>query len=79
MSLLLQADDQPVGLRPDYWQDIVGGMLGPLELRLDSGHEVPDRLIVGDVGPVQVAQLTASRRGGAERARRHVRRFDPEL
>jgi AraC-like DNA-binding protein len=40
---------------------------------------VPDRLVVGDAGPVQVAELTVDRPGGAERARRHVRRADPEL
>jgi AraC-like DNA-binding protein len=79
MRLEFQADDQPVALRPDYWQEVVGRMLCPLELRLDGEHDVPDRLVVGDVGPVQVAELTVSRPGGAERARRHVRRADPEL
>src|SRR4051794_28086173 len=79
MSLVFRADDQPVTARPAYWQEIVGQMLCPLELRLDSELDVPDRLVVGDVGPVQVAELTVDRPGGAERARRHVRRADPEL
>jgi AraC-like DNA-binding protein len=79
MRLEFQADDQPATLRPDYWQEVVGRMLCPLELRLDGEHDVPDRLVVGDVGPVQVAELSVSRPGGAVRARRHVRRTDPEL
>jgi AraC-like DNA-binding protein len=79
MSLVFQADDQPVSVRPEYWQDIVGQMLCPLELRLGSELDVPDRLVVGDVGPVQVAELTVDRPGGAERSHRHVRRADPEL
>lgn len=79
MSLVFQADDQPVAARPDYWQDVVGRTLCPLELRLGDEHDVPDRLVVGDIGPLQVAELTVSRAGGAERAWRHVRRADPEL
>jgi AraC-like DNA-binding protein len=79
VSLVFQADDQPVSQRPDYWRDVVGRMLCPLELRLDDTLDVPDRLVVGDVGPVQVAELAVSRPGGAERGWRHVRRADPEL
>jgi AraC-like DNA-binding protein len=66
-------------VRPDYWQEVVGATLCPLELRLTDPRDVPDRLLVGDVGSVRVGELTAARAGTAERTRGHVRRSDPEL
>jgi AraC-like DNA-binding protein len=79
VSVLFQAEDQPVAARPEYWQQVVGDTLCPLELRIRSATQVPDRLLVGDVGQVRVAELTASRPGAAARTPAHLRRSDPDM
>jgi AraC-like DNA-binding protein len=79
MSVVFQADDQPVASRPEYWQEVVGDVLCPLELRISSPQHVPDRLVVGEAGPVAVAELTARLPGGAIRTRTHVSRSHADL
>jgi AraC-like DNA-binding protein len=79
MSVVFQADDQPVASRPEYWQEVVGDVLCPLELRIPSPRHVPDRLVVGEAGPVAVAELTARRPGGAIRTKTHVGRSHADL
>jgi AraC-like DNA-binding protein len=79
MSVVFQADDQPVASRPEYWQEVVGDVLCPLELRIPGPEHVPDRLVVGEAGPVAVAELTARRPGGATRTRTHVSRSHADL
>ena len=79
MSVVFQADDQPVAERPDYWQEVVGDTLCPLELRIPAAEHVPDRLVVGEAGPVGVAELTARLPGAAARTRTHVSRSHADL
>lgn len=79
MSVVFQADDQPVASRPDYWQEVVGDVLCPLELRIPSVQYVPDRIVAGEAGPVAVAELTARRPGGATRTKTHVSRSHADL
>lgn len=40
---------------------------------------MPDRLVVGEAGPVAVAELTARLPGGATRTRAHVSRSHADL
>jgi hypothetical protein len=79
MSVVFQADDQPVATRREYWQEVVGDALCPLELRIPSAEHVPDRLVVGDAGPVSVAELTARLPGGATRTSTHVSRSHADI
>jgi AraC-like DNA-binding protein len=79
MSVVYKSDDLPVASRADYWQHIVGDTVVPLELRIGAGLDVQDRLLVGDMGPVRVAELVASKPGGARRTARLIRRSDPDL
>jgi AraC-like DNA-binding protein len=78
MSLVFQASDQPAAARVDYWHHVMGETICPLEMRIDGTHHVPERLVVGEAGPIRVGELTL-RRGGAERTRRLIRRSDPEM
>ena len=79
MSAVFQAGDRPVASRPDYWQEVVGDALCPLELRIPGPEHVPDRLLVGEAGPVGVAELTASLPGAAARTGAHVSRSRDDL
>lgn len=58
-----------------YWRHVLSGTLGLVEPR----GELPDRLVVGDVGAVRVAELSASRSSGAHRVARHIRRDDRDV
>jgi AraC-like DNA-binding protein len=79
MSVEFRAADEPPKSRTDYWQHVVGEALGPLDLRVSGGVDVQDRLHVGDVGAVQVVELSHRHTDRAERAPRHIRQLDPEL
>jgi AraC-like DNA-binding protein len=74
MTLLFRADDVPVPERAEYWRHVIGETLIPLE-----PLDVPDRLTAGDVGALQVGELSASAPGGARRTAAHIRRSDPDL
>jgi AraC-like DNA-binding protein len=79
MSHLLRADDVPATSRVDYWRHVVNEALGPLDLRLPSGPDLRDELLVGDAGAVRVAQLSTPTAGGASRTAKHIRQSDLEL
>jgi AraC-like DNA-binding protein len=79
MRTILRADQVAVSEREEFMRDAVGALIGPLEVRTDHDLAVPDRLTVGALGSVGVAELAASRRGAAERTSRHARDVDPEL
>jgi AraC-like DNA-binding protein len=76
---MFRADDEPAASRLDYWHQVVGDMIAPLELRIEEGLGAPDRLLVGEVGALRVAELLASGAGGAARTPRLIRRSDPDL
>jgi AraC-like DNA-binding protein len=79
MSRLLRADDVPAASRVDYWRHVVDEALGPLDLRLPSGPDLRDELLIGDAGAVRVAQLSTPTAGGASRTAKHIRQSDLEL
>jgi AraC-like DNA-binding protein len=68
------ADDLPVAGRTEYWRHVLGDALIPLE-----PVGLPERLVIGDLGPVAVGELSHRGSGGARRTSRHIRRSDPEL
>jgi AraC-like DNA-binding protein len=74
MSTVFANDDVPLASRAEYWRHVLGDALVPLE---PSG--VPDRLVVGDVGPITVGELSHRGSGGAKRTTWDIRRSDPEL
>jgi AraC-like DNA-binding protein len=79
MSVEFRAEDQPAASRRDYWQQVVGDVLCPLELRIPGIEHVPDRLVVGELDSVSVAELTAGLPGGAIRTQSHIRRSHADL
>jgi AraC-like DNA-binding protein len=83
MSIVFSADDEPVASRHDYWMDVVDKVFGPAILRPPSEPTAPERLVVGDIGAVRVAETsvawkTPSARCEALRTPRIIRRADPE-
>ena len=79
MTVLLRADDVPVVDRAEYVHDVLGAALGPLDVRTGDGFEVPDQVRAANLGAVRVGELSASRPGGADRTRRHIRAMDADL
>ena len=79
MSVVLRADDVPVVSRVEYVREVVGSALGPLEVRIGDGNEVPDQVRTAELGGVRVGELSASRPGGADRRRRHIQMLDGDL
>jgi AraC-like DNA-binding protein len=79
MTMVLRAADVPAPARAEYVHEVVGAALGPLEVRTGDGNEVPDQVRVADLGAVRVGELSASRPGGADRRRRHIRVLDADL
>jgi AraC-like DNA-binding protein len=73
-GVVLTADDIPAASRIEYWRHALGEALVPIE---PFGE--PDRVVVGNVGPVAIGELSHAGRGGAKRTAAHIRRSDPEL
>jgi AraC-like DNA-binding protein len=74
MTVVFRADGVPVAERAEYWRHVIGETLIPLE-----PIDVPDRLLAGDVGVLQMGELSTSTPGGARRTTVHIRRSDPDL
>jgi hypothetical protein len=49
------------------------------DVRTGDGNEVPDQVRATELGAVRVGELSASRPGGADRRRRHIRMLDADL
>jgi AraC-like DNA-binding protein len=79
MSVVYHADAAPPKTRRDYWQHVIEGALGPLDVRVDGGLDSGDRLRVGEAGAVRVLELAVSNRRVAERAQTHIRRLDLDV
>jgi AraC-like DNA-binding protein len=79
MSVVLRTGDVPAAARSEYVQEVVGAALGPLDVRVGDGNEVPDQVRATELGAIRVGELSASRPGGADRRRRHVRLLDADL
>ncbi|MFG1702586.1 helix-turn-helix domain-containing protein [Nonomuraea sp. M3C6] len=78
MSVVFQAEDEPVVSRRDYWQQIMRDLLAPLELRMPKGGDFHSRAVAAEVGAAQVFELSTSS-GEAVRTQRLIRRADPRL
>lgn len=79
MAVVLRAADVPAGLRAEYFHEVVGAAVGPLDVRAGDGDEVPDQVRAADLGAVRIGELSASRPGGADRTRRHIQAMDDDL
>jgi AraC-like DNA-binding protein len=79
MSVVLRTGDVPVRARAEYVYEVVSAALGPLDVRTSGGNEVPDQVRATELGAVRVGELSASRPGGADRRRRHIRMLDADL
>jgi AraC-like DNA-binding protein len=74
MTVVFRADGMPVADRAEYWRNVIGESLIPLE-----PIDVPDQLLASEVGALRVSELSTSTHGGALRTTAHVRRADPDL
>lgn len=79
MRTVFRATDEPVSTRFDYWHDVLGRTLGPLDLRRPADPDFRDRLAVSSLGPVGLADLTIAQPGVAARGHRHARQADRDL
>jgi hypothetical protein len=79
MTVVLRTGEVPAGARAEYVHEVVGAAIGPLDVRVGDGNEVPDQVRLTGLGAVRVGELSASRPGGADRRRRHVRLLDADL
>jgi AraC-like DNA-binding protein len=77
MSVLVRAADAPAASRVEYWQHVMGDLLGALDVRPEVAPS--DRLLLGSVGAVKVGELTIARPGGATRTGGHVRRSNLDV
>jgi AraC-like DNA-binding protein len=78
MSTLLAADDVPAAARRDYWHHALDETVGPLEVST-GGLDSRDRIRLGAMGAIQVAELTTSRAGVARLTARRLRAVDAEM
>jgi AraC-like DNA-binding protein len=79
MTVMLRTGDVPVRARAEYVHEVVGAVLGPLDVRVGDGNEVPDQVRAAELGAIRVGELSAARPGGADRRRRHIRMLDDDL
>jgi AraC-like DNA-binding protein len=83
MTVVFQAsDDEPISSRFEQWRHVVDETFGPAHLRPPSRTNVPEQLVVGDVGAVRVSELRiayptpSSDRCQAARTPRLIRQAD---
>src|SRR5512132_1327876 len=79
LSMPLPPGAAPVRARAEYVHALVGAVLGPLDVRTGDGNDVPDQVRASQLGAIRVGELSASRPGGADRRRRHIRLLDADL
>jgi AraC-like DNA-binding protein len=79
MNVVVRAAEVPAASRAEYFREVVGAALGPLEPRTHDGNELPDEVRAADLGAIRVAELSASKPGGADRARRHIQAVHADL
>jgi AraC-like DNA-binding protein len=78
VSVVFRADDAPPASRLDYWNGVVGDAVGPHEVRAPEGIDAGDRLVLGEVGPVLVGELSAARPAWVRRSRQGIRGTDSD-
>ncbi len=79
MSVVLRAEDEPVGSRFDYWRHVMGDALVPLDIQSAvSPAELRDQAVLGQAGAVRVSEMTITA-GAAARTPRLIRRSDPDV
>jgi AraC-like DNA-binding protein len=78
MAMVLRADEAPAKSRVADWCDRIAGIIGPHEVRAPCGIDAGDRLVVFDVGPVLVGDMSSGRPVWVHRSRRNILRSDSE-
>lgn len=79
MIVLVRAADVPAASRAEYVREAVRAAVGALDIRTGDGQELPDQVRVAELGAIRVGELSASKPGGANRTRRHVRLMDADV
>ena len=73
VSVVFRATDEPVRTRLDYWRHVLGGTLGPVDLRAPEDPDFRDRLVAAQFGALHVGDISVHQPGVAHRTARHVR------
>lgn len=60
MTTTFRATDVPASARRDYWHQVVGAAVGPLEARIGNTLDGRDQLVVSEVGALKVGVLSAA-------------------
>src|SRR5215211_4493544 len=79
MSVLIRAEDVPAASRREYFREALRVAVGPLDIRAGDGEELPDQMRTGRLGAVRIGELSASKPGGADRKRQHIRLMDADI
>jgi AraC-like DNA-binding protein len=85
MTVVFQAShDEPVSAHLEHWLHVVGETFGPAHVRPPRGANVPEHLVVGDVGAVRVSEMgiawqpSTTEACQAARTPRLIRQSDPD-
>lgn len=78
MTRVLRADDVPAPARREYWHDVVGELLGPIEVR-PGALGAQDQVRLDTAGALRLAELTTGTSGGATLLGSHIRRADADM
>ena len=85
MTVVFQAThDKPASSRLEHWLHVVDETFGPTYLRPPAGANTPERLVVGDLGAVQISELWvawpphSADRCQAARTPKLIRQSDPD-
>ena len=78
MPVLFRAIDEPAATRFDYWRQVIGDQLAPMEIRLDDGPDARDEFRTGALGAIQVTESSTGP-GEVCRTARHIGSEDPGL
>jgi AraC-like DNA-binding protein len=79
MSITMRAVDEPVRSRVDYWRQVVGDSVAPIDVRPAGELGAGDEVRVGEVGRLRVVSMSAPGAHTARRTPALIRRSDPDL
>jgi AraC-like DNA-binding protein len=78
MTMHFRAAEVPVEDRFDYWRQVIGESLVPLQNRFDHGPDFDARITTSEAGPVRITDSITGP-GASFRTPRLIRRSDPEV
>jgi AraC-like DNA-binding protein len=78
MSVLIRVEDEPPGIRLEYFHHVISDTIVSFGVRVDAGRDLRAQVLAGQVGTVEVTKVSAPPMR-AFRTPRLIRASDPEL